>query len=1162
MPLPVKDLSGLPEAEREAEARRFVREEARRPFDLGTGPLLRVALLKLASRDHVVTLVVHHIVSDGWSMKVFFRDLAALYQGFAAAKPSRLPELPVQYADYACWQRRWLQGEILDAQLAYWKERLAGAPTLEMPTDRPRPPVQGIQGATESLLLPPELSARLKALARRENCTLYMILVAAFQTLLHRYSGQEDISVGTPIAGRRLPQVEGLIGFFVNTLVLRLDLSGDPTFSEVLGRVREVTLGAYAHQDLPFEMLVEALRPERDLSRTPLFQAMFIFLNAPVETVNLPGLSLAPMEADSGTAKFDLTLAFEDTDRGLVGSLEYSTDLFDESTARRLAGHYQTLLEAAVADPELPLSRLPLLTEEERLELGRFNDTAEAFPGEHLLHRLVEEQTARSPDAPAVTFEGRTLSYGDLGRRASALARRLRALGVGPDVPVGVCLERSTGLVAALLGVLRAGGAYLPLDPDHPAQRLALMLQDAAPPVVLAHRRLATRLPQYGGRTLWIDDDGNAEGPGGDAPLTDGPAPTPERLAYVIYTSGSTGTPKGAMNTHEGVCNRLLWMQKRYRLTPADAVLQKTPFSFDVSVWEFFWPLLAGARLVLARPGGHRDPAYLAGLIRDEKVTVCHFVPSMLRAFCASRGWKGAASRCATWSAAARRCPTSCRRPSSPGCRRVCTTCTARPRRPWTSPFGSAGAATRAGSSPSAGRWPTPRCTCWTPPCDPCRWGCRASCTSAACRLARGYLNRPRLTAERFLEAGGLGRLYRTGDRGRWLADGTLEYLGRGDRQVKLRGFRVEPGEVEAALLAHPSVREAAVELRETAPGDQRLVAYVAPDFDERGDAPDRAAEQVTQWRAVWEETYGRGGGGDAAFDTVGWDSSYTGLPLSDDDMREWLDHAVRRILALKPERLLEVGCGSGLLLFRVAPHCQHYTATDFSEQAVRRLRELLPRVKPPLPSVDLRQGTAEDLAGLPANEFDTVVLNSVIQYFPDIEYLIKVLEGAVRVVRPGGRVFVGDVRNLRLLEAFHASVQLHRAADSLPVAQLMERVRRKASQERELLIDPAFFPALKERFPSITQVDMQVKRGRRLNEMAAFRYDVVLHVVRAGRDDPESRLDGLRRERPYSDGPAPFAGRGSSRYSGPFRSAQRPYPGGSHGLERTGRRPTGGDGR
>ena len=643
--------------------------------------------------------------------------------------------------------------------------------------------------------------------------------------------------------------------------------------------------------------------------------------------------------------------------------------------------------------------------------------------------------------------------------------------------------------------MLKAGGAYLPLDPDHPAQRLALMLQDAAPPVVLAHRRLATRLPQYGGRTLWIDDDGNAEGPGGDAPLTDGPAPTPGRLAYVIYTSGSTGTPKGAMNTHEGVCNRLLWMQKRYRLTPADAVLQKTPFSFDVSVWEFFWPLLAGARLVLARPGGHRDPAYLAGLIRDEKVTVCHFVPSMLRAFLREPGLEGSclSLRDVVCSGEAlpyelqeaffARLPSRLHNLYGPTEAAVDVTF-------WECRRGDARRVVPIGR-------PLANTTMHVldAALRPLPVGVPGELYIGGVQLARGYLNRPRLTAERFLEAGGLGRLYRTGDRGRWLADGTLEYLGRGDRQVKLRGFRVEPGEVEAALLAHPSVREVAVELCETAPGDGRLVAYVAPDFDERGDAPDRAAEQVTQWRAVWEETYGRGGGGDAAFDTVGWDSSYTGLPLSDDDMREWLDHAVRRILALKPERLLEVGCGSGLLLFRVAPHCQHYTAVDFSEQAVRRLRELLPRVKPPLPSVDLRQGTAEDLAGLPANEFDTVVLNSVIQYFPDIEYLIKVLEGAVRVVRPGSRVFVGDVRNLRLLEAFHASVQLHRAADSLPVAQLMERVRRKASQERELLIDPAFFPALKERFPSITQVDMQVKRGRRLNEMAAFRYDVVLHV-------------------------------------------------------------------
>ncbi len=734
LPAPLIDLQAVPSAEREGEIRRLAVEEARRPFDLARGPLVRAALARLAGQDHVLLLTLHHIVSDGWSLGVLLRDVMALYEAHASKRTPSLAELPIQYGDYAVWQRQRLQGELLEKQLDYWKRRLDGAaPTLDLPTDRPRPAVQTFRGALLPFDLPGDLVDGLRLLAKQEDCTLYMVLLAAFQALLHRHSGQDDLCVGTPIAGRGRTETEGLIGFFVNTLVMRGDLSGDPTFRSLLRRVRQTALEAYEHQDLPFERLVEALKLDRDLSHSPLFQVLFVFHNSPLPAFEFSGLKVSQWDVDGGTSKFDLSLFLLEQGRGLRGTLEYSTELFDAGTAERLAGHYRTLLEGAAADPELPLSRLPLLTEEERLELGRFNDTAEAFPGEHLLHRLVEEQTARSPDAPAVTFEGRTLSYGDLGRRASALARRLRALGVGPDVPVGVCLERSTGLVAALLGVLRAGGAYLPLDPDHPAQRLALMLQDAAPPVVLAHRRLATRLPQYGGRTLWIDDDGNAEGPGGDAPLTDGPAPTPERLAYVIYTSGSTGTPKGAMNTHEGVCNRLLWMQKRYRLTPADAVLQKTPFSFDVSVWEFFWPLLAGARLVLARPGGHRDPAYLAGLIRDEKVTVCHFVPSMLRAFLREPGLEGScvSLRDVVCSGEAlpyelqeaffARLPSRLHNLYGPTEAAVDVT------------FWECRRGDRAGSSPSAGRWPTPRCTCWTPPCDPCRWACRASCTSAAC---------------------------------------------------------------------------------------------------------------------------------------------------------------------------------------------------------------------------------------------------------------------------------------------------------------------------------------------------------------------------------------------------------------------------------------------
>ena len=738
-----------------------------------------------------------------------------------------------------------------------------------------------------------------------------------------------------------------------------------------------------------------------------------------------------------------------------------------------------------------------MLTEEERSQLRQWNDTAVSYPQEHLLHHLIAEQVRRTPHACAVSCEGRSVCYRELDQRANVLARQLRQRGVGPDAVVGVCMERSVELVVALLGVLKAGGAYAPLDPDYPAERLAFMLQDASPAVLLLQRRLADRLPEHSAQILFLEDGWGAEAPEADAPAD--VRLRPEHLAYVIFTSGSTGRPKGVMNAHAGICNRLLWMQQTYSLGPSDVVLQKTPFSFDVSVWEFFWPLLSGARLTLARPGGHKDPAYLSQLIHDEAVTVCHFVPSMLQAFlqepaleqnCVSLRDVMCSGEALPYELQERffaRLPARLHNLYGPTEAAVDVTfwpCRRGDGRKLV-PIGRPVANTRMHVLDGKLR--------------PVPVGVPGEVHIGGVQVARGYLNRPELTAERFIEGPeGLGRLYKTGDLGRWLSDGVIDYLGRLDHQVKLRGFRIELGEIESVLTEHPAVREAVVMAREDSPGDKRLVAYVVPDFQARSDdadGADRRAEQVSQWRTVWEDTYSQSANHeDAAFNTIGWNSSFTGLPIPDEEMREWVDHTVGRIMAQRPRRVLEIGCGTGLLLFRIAPHCAGYTGMDFSEGAVRFLRRQLAKEQN-LTHVSLLHRAAHELEDVKAGTFDTVILNSVVQYFPGVDYLVRVLEGAVRVVRPGGHIFLGDVRNARLLAAFHAAVQLHKAPAALTRGQLRARVESHVSQERELLIDPAFFPALQRHILRIALVEIQLKRGRHGNEMTRFRYDVLLHV-------------------------------------------------------------------
>ncbi|MGB6563263.1 MAG: condensation domain-containing protein, partial [Candidatus Binataceae bacterium] len=540
--LPVVNLQDLTESEREAEVGRLAIEEAQRPFNLARGPLLRVTLLRLGEEEHVGLLTMHHIVSDGWSTGILIREMAVLYEAFSGGRSSPLPELPIQYADFAHWQRQWLQGEVLETQLTYWKGQLLGASPLELPADHLRPAVQTFQGSLQSMLLPENTGEGLKAFSRKQGITLFMTLLAAFKVLLHRYTDQNDIIVGTPIANRNRLEIEGLIGFFVNTLVMRTDLSGNPAFVELSRRVREVCLGAYAHQDLPFERLVEELHLERNLGRNPLFGVMFVLQNKSLQTIELPGLTLSPVEIDSGTAHFDLTLHIADTEQGLIATLAYNKDLFEAATISRMLGHFGNLLEAVVANPERRLSDLPFLGEAERQQLlVQWNDNKAAYSKDLCIQQFFELQAERTPDAVAVVFEHERLTYAELNRRSNQLAHHLQALGVKPEIPVGICLEPSAEMVVGLLGILKAGGAYLPLDPAYPKERLAFMLETAGAPVILTRESLAGVLPEYDAKIVCLDSDREAIARESESnPIS---SSRPENLAYVIFTSGSTGQP-------------------------------------------------------------------------------------------------------------------------------------------------------------------------------------------------------------------------------------------------------------------------------------------------------------------------------------------------------------------------------------------------------------------------------------------------------------------------------------------------------------------------------------------------------------------------------------------------------------------------------------------
>jgi len=827
--LALDDVSGLGTAEEIRErVRRIVMQEASRPFELLRETALRARLVRFAANDHVLSVVIHHIASDGWSTGVLLRELGALYGAFVAGRPSPLPALPVQYADYAVWQRAWLSGDRLQRQIDYWRERLSGAPAaLELAGDRRRPAVQSFRGGRVPLALPAELTAKLQALARSQGATLFMVLLAAFQAVLSRWSGQDDIVVGTPIAGRTRREVEGLIGLFVNTLALRLQLGGDPSFRELVKRAKESALGAYAHQDLPFEKLVQVLQPARDMSRHPLFQALFALQNMPQEALELPGLTLSRMGdevaggLDPALYRLDLALYLQEAeDGGLVGLLRYATDLFDAATVTRLSGHLKRLLEVVAEDADRPLSTVSLLSEAERRQVvEEWNATAAAYPQADCLHELFTAQAAKTPDAMAVIDEAGELSYRELERRSNRLAHHLRGLGVSAESVVGLCVERSAELVVGLLGILKAGGAYLPLDPAYPVERLDYMVSDAGAAVVVTQAAVEARLGEAAVRRLRLDADRAAiEREPDTAPLH---AVHPDNLAYVIYTSGSTGRPKGVMVAHQAVVNFLTAMARDLQASHDDVVVAVTPVSFDIAGLEIFLPLTVGARMVLASREVAQDGDALRQKITEVGATLLQATPSSWRMLFEA-GWQGGELKALCGGEAlAPDLAASLARASSQAWNMYGPTETT----VWST-------SSRLGESGEVliGR---PILNTQVYVLDrhgrPAAIGVAGELHIGGAGLARGYFGRAGLTAERFVPSpfGDGVRLYRTGDLARWRLDGELEYLGRIDHQVKLRGYRIELGEIEAQLVQHPQIGQAVVVADEDGRGERRLVAYV-----------------------------------------------------------------------------------------------------------------------------------------------------------------------------------------------------------------------------------------------------------------------------------------------------------------------------------------------
>lgn len=1162
--LAVVNLQSVAISERDRIRQQLATAEAQRPFNLTTDSLLRVTLLHFDAAESVLLLTMHHIVADGWSLGVLIRELGYFYTAFVEERSPTLPPLPIQYADFARWQLNWLQGEVLEKQLSYWRQQLQDLPVLELPSDRPRPAVQTYRGATYPIHISPILFQALETFSQQSGATLFMTLLAAFQTLLYRYTGQKDIAIGSPIANRHRSEVEGLIGFFVNSLVMRSNLSGNPTFRELLEQVRQVSLGAYEHQDLPFEKLVEELDPDRDLSRNPLFQVAFALQNAPMQPLELPALTLEPAPLESASTRFDLEVHLWEpahglkslwrSQEGLSGFISYSTDLFDRDRIARLVGHFQTLLAGIVANPDARLSDLPLLTSEEcqqilydwsgcsfdRSPLALFDPgetgSAAAVPDQGqtgiedgltkeplYFHHIVETHAKQAPNVIALVTESQSLTYQELDHHADQLADSLRQRGVQPNSLVGLCVDRSADMVVGILGILKAGGAYVPLDPTYPSDRLQFILDDTHVSILLTQSWLVNSLPASQAQIVCLDQPCPSPITKKDKPENRAEVRPPfscdqERrlgsegssdLAYVIYTSGSTGTPKGVLLSHRGLCNVVQAQQQVFQPNRTSRVLQFSSLSFDASIFEIVLALGAGSTLYIPPKSAQLPDMALMQFLRENAITHALLTPAVLAVLPFGElpdlqvlitGGEACSSQVIDrWAA-------NCRFFNAYG--------------PTETTIWATVAELQPGDNPLKIGRPILNTQVYILDANlnPVPAGIPGELYIGGAGVAQGYLNRPELTVERFINAESKPTfsaftdqhptLYKTGDRVLYNRDGTIQFLGRVDHQIKIRGFRVELGEVETTLKRHPAIQDAVV----IPSAASSLIAYFSLDTQYLQETSVRSlqTQHLQQWQTLYNQTYQSTEPPQSPapspqhFNTTGWNSSYTGDPIPLEQMQEWVSDRVQQILALKPKRVLEIGCGTGLLLFQIAPHCQQYVGTDFSAVSLASIENQLDILN--LSHVELLHRLATDFEGVDLGSFDVVILNSVVQYFPSEAYLMQVLKKAIESVAEGGILFVGDVRNLPLLSAFHSWMKFVQADASMERSQLRHQVERSQFEDPELAIDPAFFYALQEQFAQIQQVHIRLTRGRSQNEMTQFRYNVLLRMG-------QSRGVGLRHE-------------------------------------------------